>query len=180
MQAQQVTMHYDRGSANPAVCVKVYDPTPSDKILRAVAHGYDYDPDDFVAFFATLSDETLWTFHGFAAEVAFEDAQSDADYIFDGCTPKVYQEGRSGGWLTVHGLPDPEEWTAPLHVKWQRFEAGVKAQLAAFPELLATLVAINAYDQHLAEQEEARRYHETGRWEAAFSGTPLAGMTYAA
>ena len=149
---QQVTMH----NANPAVCVKVYDPMPSDKVLRAVAHDHGYDPDDFVGFFATLSDDMFQTYVYDAAENAFELAQDDAAFIFAGHSPKVYQEGR---WLVVHGLPNIETWDDDMLTCWRKFETYVDSEVRAFPESLATLVAINAYDIHLTEQEADRRYH---------------------
>jgi hypothetical protein len=40
---------------------------------------------------------------------------------------KVYQEGRSGGWLVVYGLPAIDTWNAVQLAKWQRFENTINA-----------------------------------------------------
>lgn len=34
---------------------------------------------------------------------------------------EVYSEGRSGGWLVVHGLPDIESWDAVMLGRWAKF-----------------------------------------------------------
>lgn len=42
---------------------------------------------------------------------------------------KIYQEGRSGGWLVVHGLPHPEEWTKAQRIRWGRFEDAIEREI---------------------------------------------------
>ena len=41
----------------------------------------------------------------------------------------VYSEGRSGGWLVVHGLPDIEDWDAIAVADWGRFARSVRADV---------------------------------------------------
>ena len=39
---------------------------------------------------------------------------------------KVYSDGRSGGWLVVHGLPDVESWDAIDLGRWAKFEKMIR------------------------------------------------------
>ena len=184
-----VQTHYDgfHRPALPAVNVKVplYGAFP-DALLREVADDCGHDPDNFVTWWRATehADDVhnryptmVDTYAGFAAESAFEDAQSDAEYLFpDSPSVQVHQEGRSGGWLTVSGLPDLNSWAAPDLGRWRRFATAVRARVADFPRQVAELVAINAYEEHLASEEAAATYRRVGRWEAAFAGSPLAGL----
>jgi hypothetical protein len=61
-----------------------------------------------------------------AGEFWFESAQESfwntipdvVSEIFPGC--ECYSEGRSGGWLVVHGLPEVESWDAVMLGKWSK------------------------------------------------------------
>lgn len=108
-------------------------------------------------------------YHAFAAESAFEDAQNDAEYHF-GSRVKVYQEGRSGGWLVVENLPDLEEWDAIMVGKWATFQKGVEAMVEAFPESLAEMVYINTYDSVLSER--SKQANMEAKW-AELSGVQV-------
>jgi len=57
----------------------------------------------------------------------WENVESLAQEIFPHC--KVYSEGRSGGWLVVHGLPEVETWDAVMLAKWRRFEKLVQEEI---------------------------------------------------
>lgn len=152
-------------------------------LLASVAKEAGHDADEFVTWWRTMADEDeaefdqmLDAYVGFGCESGFEDARSDAEFIFDRYTTEVWQEGRSGGWLVVFGLPDVDEWDAVLLAKWRKFEKWVRSAVDAFPETVAMLVAINRYESHLDDLARAKRWQEVGRWEAKFTGTPLAGM----
>lgn len=65
-----------------------------------------------------------------ACRAFWDGAQDVADEAFGKGVAKVYQEGRSGGWLVVHGLPDLESWDAVMLGKWRKFEREIKADVA--------------------------------------------------
>lgn len=108
----------------------------------------------------------------FACEVAWEDLQSDAEYIF-GEHVKVESQGRSSGWAVVNGLPDLEQWDAVMLAKWARFAKWARSVADYVPESMVELIALNVYEPMLEEQEraEARR-----RAEAAAVDAELLGM----
>lgn len=62
-----------------------------------------------------------------ACEVFWQDIQDTAKEILGNC--RVYQEGRSGGWLVVYDLPEIESWNAVMLAKWRKFENTVKAEV---------------------------------------------------
>ena len=47
--------------------------------------------------------------------------------IFPGA--KCYSEGRGGGWLTVHGLPDVEAWDSIMLGKWAKLCRMVREEI---------------------------------------------------
>jgi hypothetical protein len=60
-----------------------------------------------------------WAFE-FAQERFWEDVQEFAVECF-GAGVKVWSSGRSGGWATVAGLEDLEDWDAIALTRWKRF-----------------------------------------------------------
>lgn len=85
-----------------------------------------------------------------ACESGWEDAQSSAEDIF-GKRAKVYSDGRSGGWLVVHGLPPVESWDAIMLGKWSRYAARAREAVKG----LAYSVAWNAYTHGFEPDVEA-------------------------
>lgn len=63
----------------------------------------------------------------FAIESAWAYAKYDIEHdcrdgnYFPGYDVKVYQTGRSGGWLGVEGLPPVSDWDAIMLARWRRF-----------------------------------------------------------
>lgn len=55
-----------------------------------------------------------------------------------------HQDGRSGGWLCVEGLPPVEEWDAIAVSAWGRFERAVKETIAELTSDETTLSMIRA------------------------------------
>lgn len=43
---------------------------------------------------------------------------------------KVYSEGRSGGWLIVHGLAPVSEWDGAMFQKWRKYARLIKETIA--------------------------------------------------
>ena len=48
---------------------------------------------------------------------------------FPGERVEVYSEGRSAGWLVVHGLPPVEDWDAIMVSRWAKFQKDVLADV---------------------------------------------------
>lgn len=112
-----IETHSDRGPARPAVNVKSYRQNWTTDTIEA-----HFDCEESVAEKAAEYAFTM------ACEVFWEDVQEAADHHL-GAGYKVWQEGRSGGWLVVDGLPDIDSWDAILVSKWGRFEKSVRAEV---------------------------------------------------
>jgi hypothetical protein len=155
MRKADVEMHsdgYGRGSV-PAVNVKVY--------CWDFPSGVDWSnvdaPEGFTADWIVehLSDEDVEHYFTFACESAWEDLQSDAEYIFGDYNVTVESQGRSGGWAVVDGLPDFEEWDAVLLAKWARFAKWARAMADDIPGRMAELIGINRYEWELQAWADA-------------------------
>jgi hypothetical protein len=120
MKKEQIETHSDGygRSSHPAVNVKV----------RNFPSAYQ------VAEHFQCSEETAAK----ALEYAFESAQQNfwesaeelARHYLKQSGLEVYSEGRSGGWLVVHGLPDIESWDAIMVSRWSRFADAVAREVA--------------------------------------------------
>ncbi len=132
----------------PAVNVKT-QPWNVDRHYREAAEECGYDPDAFVEWAESQSDE-LWTdYFEMACESAWEMLDSDLQEIFG--NGKIYQEGRSGGWAVVHGLEQWDYWDAVMLAKWRRFEKWARSSADDIPRAMAVLAAINGYQSDLDE-----------------------------
>lgn len=163
-------------NGRPAINIKCHPEFP-DTLLRTASEDNGYDPEDFIAYWQeNVADnyEMLSDYQGYVCEQAFEDATEDAAVIYQHPV-SLWQEGRSGGWLVVDDLPDPDFWTEDDLARWTRFATCVQFYVDDTPYAIATLIAINAYDRHLTALDASARWQETGRWQHAFQGTPLSG-----
>jgi hypothetical protein len=71
----------------------------------------------------------------------------------------IEQEGRTGGWLAVGGLPDLEEWDAVLLARWRKFER-IAREIADTVPLQALLsIYLNAFEWWADQQDEAAPYN---------------------
>ena len=91
-----------------------------------------------------------------AAEIAYDcqvedfwrdDADDAGAVAIFGPGVKVYSEGRSDGWLVVHGLPEVEDWTAKDLRKWQKYERQIEAAVKYRCDLanILELIEVNGY-----------------------------------
>lgn len=172
-----VRQHSDNGyNPHPAVNIKADLYTFSDDLLRTAyadtVGGSEADAAGFLAWWRAKEDEDgpggLYGAYGWldtagqwAAESGFEDAENDAIDIFPQSV-KIYGEGRSGGWLVVHGLPDVDEWDAIALARWRRFERYVWAIRDYHPTMVAGLIALNGYERE--REESAAREAEVRKW----------------
>ena len=51
------------------------------------------------------------------------------EYYFPGEGASVQQDGRSGGWLVVHGLKDVDDWNAIDVMRWAKFEKSIRGEI---------------------------------------------------
>ena len=103
--------------SHPAVKVKCYN------FARGLDVAAEFKCDEATAERAL---EFAWKSE---CEDFWEQAQELAEYnLGPGVT--IYSEGRSSGWLVVHGLPDVETWDAIAVNRWFRFVRGVEADIA--------------------------------------------------
>ena len=114
-----VETHSEHGRSHPAINVKARNLFGSYALREAwAAQGADE---------ATIEKalEWCWEMH---AENFWEQAQSDAEDVF-GASVKVYSQGRSGGWLIVHGLSNMDDWDAISLGHWRKFETWCKGNV---------------------------------------------------
>lgn len=108
-------------NGKPACNVKVYtDPWANYK----PTDGSGPDP-RFRAWADAIPNAVQQDFWELACEDAWTAAETEAREIF-GDSVNVWQEGRSGGWLVVQGLPPVESWDAIMVSKWATFARRVE------------------------------------------------------
>lgn len=112
---EALDIRYDRGAYRPAINVKAYR-WPS---IAGIAErfGCSHDAAQRALEYARES----------AQQRFWEDVQETAEHYLG--EVKVWQEGRSGGWLVVDGLPEIESWDAIQLSKWARFEKAVRTEI---------------------------------------------------
>lgn len=129
-------------SGHPAVNVKVYrTPTTDDVVER------------FKCSEAQAQRACEYCFNSMQ-QIFWEEIEPMAQEIFPHV--KVYSEGRSGGWLVVHGLPEVETWDAVMLGKWRKFENMVKVTIKGNCDKTAWLDSIEANKWY---QEGAELYN---------------------
>lgn len=109
-----VTFHSDGVGrrANPAINVKVRNWGYHDVDLMRDEPALDLEQCDAII-------QSVYERH---AVRFWDNAKLQVEILF-GRGYTVYQEGRSGGWMVVHGLPDVEEWDAVMLGKWRSLES---------------------------------------------------------
>ncbi len=159
-----VQVHSDgfRG-APPAVNVKVYD-SLEDGWRKATGPGGccdQFDPGFSVDWIrAHVSEEAIDARFWLVCDDSFELVQMDAEEILGVRAEQVWQEGRSGGWVVVGGLPELEDWDAIQLGKWRKFERFTRDTADYILAGVIDSFYINDYEW---EQTEAR---ESAYWAA--------------
>jgi hypothetical protein len=59
---------------------------------------------------------------------------------------KVFSEGRSGGWATVDGIKEFEQWDAVDLSKWRRFEEYAKEVVQDIPHQMVMVIYLNMFE----------------------------------
>lgn len=91
---------------------------------------------------------------GWACESAWDSFKTDVRETF-GQHVKVWQEGRSGGWAVVEGLPHFESWDAIMVARWGKLERYAREYVAAIPAEMAVLAYLNVWLPEMAEAVDA-------------------------
>jgi hypothetical protein len=141
MKKSGIELHADRFGAqpHPAVNVKVRGLPSADRIAGHFGCS------------AQVATRALEFAFESAQERFWEQAEAVAAEIFAGWPCRVYSEGRSGGWLAVHGLPEVESWDAMMVSKWARLAEWCRNEIA---DGLA--------ENSLVEEIEAYHWHKEG------------------
>ena len=116
-----VQMHQDGfGPYNPAINVK--DPPFPD--IYEVQREFNCSLEQ--------AEKATITAFDVAADRFWEKVQPLADEILAPHfgTVSAYSEGRSNGWVVVHGLPEVESWDAVALGKWRSYEKAVQSLIA--------------------------------------------------
>lgn len=170
---KSVQTHFDGGRSAPAVNIKCHlygpdDDAFTDDLLTTVGANHAGDGPGFLAWWRdpeTWGDTDRYPsmfscWFDAAAEEAFDYFREYAAECFPDYAAKVWQEGRSGGWAVVEGLPELDCWDAVMLARWRHFERLVAwhAEEPNAAEAIAILVAINPYDHvQCAREAEAVR-----------------------
>lgn len=133
MSKTQVTMHAEyMRDAHPAINVKV--------------RGLDIDAGDVMRQFMcdeTVAERALEHAWEAQCEMFWLDVPGEVERMLP-AGAKVYSEGRSGGWLAVHNLPDVERWDAVMLSKWRKVQKFVEQAVRYYTSKQAFLDVIEA------------------------------------
>ena len=135
--------------AHPAVNVKAHRFVSADDVV-----------DRYGCAESTAEKALEYTFE-MHSESFWDQAPEELDYFFgERHGLKVYQEGRSGGWLIVDGLPPIEEWDAIALSKWARFEKWARAEVDYLCSQEAVFESIDANEWAMDDQSLCRMVAE--------------------
>ncbi len=154
-----VQTHY--GSDRPAVNVKIYRDL-SDGFRDLSKYGDDA-PEGFTeewvreTFSDQYLDEVFWITCGWEFEYLESWATSPDDALFPDHHVTLEQDGRSGGWVVVTGLPDIEEWDAILLARWRKFERIARELADDIPYQWVTSLLYNEWEAREVETAEQAR-----------------------
>jgi hypothetical protein len=154
----EVQMHSDMGrTAHPAFNIKVKG-SPQDVALPielgqvadqagGPMESILTDPEFTLDWIdAHLSDGLKNRFWEDICQDHYEFAKEQASEVFS-VPVTIYQEGRSGGWMIVQGLPeDVSEWDEGLRREWMEFAEIVKGTVADVPRAYLTSIYMNEFE----------------------------------
>lgn len=156
--AFEVQMHSDMGrAAHPAFNIKVRQ--GPDSVTFPIEIGLVKDVGE--TEFRTISTDPAFTLEWIEENVSASDQQAiwddtcqdhydwvkeQADEVFS-ADVIISQEGRSGGWMVVEGLPENiEDWDSELRRQWTAFGETVKAAVEDVPRAYLTSIYANEFE----------------------------------
>ena len=160
MKKEQVKTHADNyGPSLPAVNVKVYGSTSRVKLPldlgtcngRPVKTHPGFTQDWIEQH--VKGDVGQFAFES-VCESAWETLSADAVTIF-GPHVKLKQQGRSGGWAVIEGLPPIESWDAVMLAKWARFAKYAAAIVDDVPRAMVEWIYFNVWEAEQVRAEQA-------------------------
>ena len=92
------------------------------------------------------------TWFSLACQEGFEQASDYAKNLF-GPHIKVFQTGRSGGWLEVEGLSPVGSWSASTLAKWASLEKRCKQLVGRVVQNMVELIYFDAFEPWIEQQE---------------------------
>ena len=132
-------------------------------------HGYGFPGTDEVVERFGCTEKQAEKALGFAFDSAVVDfwdqAQEVAHEVF-GKEAEAYAEGRSGGWLVVHNLPDVESWDAIRLSTWRGFE---KQILSIVKDLTSPAVVLDNIEANQWWKEGSEQYNFSDTKEGTIS-----------
>lgn len=149
----------------PAINIKVYGDPRDEKLLPLELGQVAEHPG---APFRAVTTEPEFTYEWIDRHVSerdqnfwwdescrdhFEQARTLAKEIFDAVD--MWQEGRSGGWLVVQGLPDVRTWDAVMLGRWRKFETQVKVLVSDVTYGFLWLVHANVFEPWAEARDKA-------------------------
>jgi len=151
------------GPSLPAVNIKVYG------TLRDAWSDFEREESPDEGFTLdwieeNLSDDTFdalfWNVCAAEFEYLVAYATTDEDAIFPAAKYgrlSIEQEGRSGGWAVVDGLPDVDEWDAILLARWRKFERIAREITEGVPFQMLASIYLNHWEWERDEEIERTR-----------------------
>ena len=139
MKKSEIQFHRDGyGPAHPAINVKCRDFARG---LTAEKLGCEQGVFETAAQFAFES----------AQEQFWNGAEEEVKTLFPGA--HMYSEGRSSGWLAVHGLPAVETWDAVMVSRWARLVkfCARKIEYQSRADVVAENIVANEWNKRGAE-----------------------------
>ncbi len=143
------------GPSYPAVNVKVHK-----GMTEGLREFRQYEPEASPRFTEewireNLNDDQIESWWQDACQLGFEQAEGIGQEIFDNV--KIYSEGRSSGWIVVHGLKDFESWNAVDLAKWAKFAKACRSLADDIPYQFVSNVYHNVFLTAEEEQDQALR-----------------------
>lgn len=162
MRKDEITVRGNWHESLPALNVKVYF-DESDVTWETLADDFGWDAAELDRFRAWLREQCdAWEYQSMtdwawdeACRDGFELAGTDLEDVFSDYNLTIEQDGRSGGWLVVRGLPDVESWDAIMVAKWGKFAKWVEAIRVDTSYRFAWLLAANVWEREEEETERA-------------------------
>ncbi len=160
----EVSVRVEHQRGLPAVNIKVWPPADLSALLPLdLGQVKEVGQEEFITvttepgfnaeWIDALPESTRQSWWDQACEDGFELAKELARETF-GPHVSVWQEGRSGGWLTVEGLGDPREWEREQMAAWQPFAEAVKQLVAGTTYRWLWLLNANVFEAGEDEPEE--------------------------
>jgi len=133
MKKSDIKTHADTlyGTRYPAVNVKVYNPEckaqdvmdrfgcAETEACAALQYAWEFACEGFWEYWQDKTGDIENGLYGSSKEHMF----------FPGEAVEVHAEGRSDGWLVVHGLPPVESWNTDMTNRWSLFVEAVKSDV---------------------------------------------------